>query len=72
MKTSPTPSLAASSDYVGYVDKTKDSAEEVVLEATQAPSPETATPLQPALTHKPRRPTHNTPANNESTTYKSK
>ena len=76
-KTSPTPSLAASSDYVDYVDKTKESAEatpstKVAPEATQAPSPATATPLEPAPTHKPCRPTHNTPATNESTTYKAK
>ena len=76
-KISPTPSLAASSDYVDYVDKTKESAEatpstKVAPEATQAPSPATATPLQPAPTHKPCRPTHNTPATNESTTYKAK
>ena len=41
-------------------------------EATRALSPEKETPLQPTHTHKPWRPTHNTPATNESTTYKAK
>ena len=76
-KTSPTPSLAASSDYVDYVDETKESVKEISTTkaapaATQALPPEKATPLQPTPTHKPWRPTHNTPATNESTTYKAK
>ena len=74
-KTSPTPSLATSSDYVDYVDKTNESAEATLStkatpEATLAPSPATATPPQPAPTHKSCRPTHNTPAINDGTTYK--
>ena len=76
-KTSPTPSLADSSVYVDYVDEPKESFKETsstkaAPEATRALSPEKETPLQPTHTHKPCRPTHNTPATNESTTYNAK